>query len=77
MMLQDPNTSAWLREALRTALERDPVDAANDAEMLRCVLMRRLGAALDAEAAIDGADRSQDLVTATATLTAAPDRGPA
>ena len=40
-MLLNPNASEWLREALRTALMRDPVEAANDAETLRVLLLRR------------------------------------
>lgn len=34
-------TSTWLRDALRAALARDPVDAANDAELLSDLLARR------------------------------------
>ena len=33
-VLSDPSASFWLKNALRTALTRDPVDAANDAEVL-------------------------------------------
>jgi hypothetical protein len=32
--LADPSTSYWLRDALKTAIKRDPVDALNDAEKL-------------------------------------------
>lgn len=39
--LRDPATSDWLRDALRTAMERDPVDAANDAEVLARLLDER------------------------------------
>ena len=48
-VLADPAASVWLRDALRSALDRDPVDAANDAEVLaqlldqRCQEMLRLG----------------------------------
>lgn len=38
--LDDPATSDWLRHALRTALDRDPVEAANDADLLRTLLFR-------------------------------------
>jgi hypothetical protein len=41
-VLNDPETSAWLREALRAALKCDPVRAANDVEVLRAVLHRRV-----------------------------------
>lgn len=34
----DPAASRWLKTALQTALERDPVDAANEAEVLARVL---------------------------------------
>jgi len=34
----DPSASRWLKQALRDALERDPVDAANDAELLADIL---------------------------------------
>ncbi len=33
-VLSDPCASFWLKNALRAALIRDPVDAANDAEVL-------------------------------------------
>ena len=37
-VLADPAASFWLKDALRTALDRDPVDAANDAEVLAQLL---------------------------------------
>jgi hypothetical protein len=40
-VLADPAASYWLKFALRSALERDPVDAANDAEVLACLLEKR------------------------------------
>ena len=40
-VLHDPSASSWLRTALLTALTRDPVDAANDAEVLARLLDRR------------------------------------
>jgi hypothetical protein len=40
-VLGDPETSDWLRAALRAALECDAVRAANDVELLRSVLHRR------------------------------------
>lgn len=33
-ILEDRSSSFWLTEALRSALRRDPVDAARDAELL-------------------------------------------
>jgi hypothetical protein len=40
-LLTDPSTSFWLRNALTSALSRDPVDATNDAEILARVLDHR------------------------------------
>ena len=46
-ILEDPSASDWLKGALRSALERDPVDALNDALVLAATLEERLRAALD------------------------------
>lgn len=40
-ILSGPATSQWLKNALTTALDRDPVDAVNDAELLAMVLGHR------------------------------------
>jgi hypothetical protein len=40
-ILESPTSSYWLRQALHSALERDSVDAANDAEHLSDLLSRR------------------------------------
>jgi hypothetical protein len=40
-LLADPTASVWLKMALRSALCRDPVDAAHDSQVLACVLARR------------------------------------
>lgn len=37
-VLADPGMSAWLKSALRTALDHDPVQILNDLEMLRILL---------------------------------------
>ena len=37
-VLSDPSTSYWLRDALRAAMVRNPVDAANDALVLSRLL---------------------------------------
>lgn len=37
----DPSASQWLKSSLRSALQRDPVDAANDAELLALILAKR------------------------------------
>jgi hypothetical protein len=41
-LLSDPASSHWLKAALRDSLERDPVDALNDALALAGVLEERL-----------------------------------
>lgn len=43
-ILNDPACSFWLKEALEKSLNRDPVDALNDAEILMAVLRGRLNA---------------------------------
>jgi hypothetical protein len=42
-VLNDPTISDWLKWALRSALNRDPLDVTNDAEMLFLILSTRLG----------------------------------
>lgn len=46
-VLADPSTTYWLRDALKTSLTRDPVDALRDAEALVGILADRLDAVLD------------------------------
>jgi hypothetical protein len=41
-LLDDPATSTWLKSMLQWALERDPVDALNDALELAGILEERL-----------------------------------
>lgn len=41
-VMRDQAASQWLKSALRTALERDPVDALNDAFVLAAALEERL-----------------------------------
>lgn len=41
-LLNDCASSHWLRSALASALRRDPVDAAQDAELLLSVLLAKL-----------------------------------
>ena len=48
---RDPACSYWLVEALKSALRRDPIDAANDAEVLAKVLRDRAFLVLDGSAA--------------------------
>lgn len=45
-VLADPAASHWLRQSLERALERDPVDALNDALVLASVLDAQLRATL-------------------------------
>ena len=45
---EDPSMSDWLRIALLSALDRDPVDAANDAGLLAAVLDKRADAIIRA-----------------------------
>jgi 3'-phosphoadenosine 5'-phosphosulfate (PAPS) 3'-phosphatase len=40
-VLADPAASSWIKQALESALPRDPVDAANDAEVLARLLDSR------------------------------------
>jgi hypothetical protein len=41
-LLEDPATSTWLKSMLQWAMERDPVDALNDALALAEILEERL-----------------------------------
>ena len=45
-LLSSPSSSSWLVNSLRTALLRDPVDAARDAELLARALSARADALL-------------------------------
>lgn len=47
-VLADPAASFWLQAALRSALYRDPVDAAHDSEILARLLGQRCDAILSA-----------------------------
>ena len=46
-ILADPGASDWLKSALKSAVERDPVDALNDALLLAATLEDRLRCELD------------------------------
>jgi hypothetical protein len=48
-ILNDPTTSYWLSDALRSALNRDCLDAARDAELLAQVLKERCDLVVYAE----------------------------
>jgi hypothetical protein len=43
----DPRASEWLKWALKSASERDPIDALNDALLLAATLEDRLRSELD------------------------------
>ena len=43
-VLNDPTISNWLKSALGSALNRDILDATNDAEILFLILSQRLNA---------------------------------
>lgn len=45
-VLQSPTSSNWLKDALRSALNRDCVDASHDAEILAMILGQRCDEAL-------------------------------
>lgn len=49
-VFKDPAASRWLRETLLSALERDPVDALNDALALAEILESRLRQTLGLDA---------------------------
>jgi len=48
-VLANPAASFWLKMALRSALSRDPVDAAHDSEILAQLLGRRCDALLSVD----------------------------
>jgi len=48
-VLVDPAASLWLKSALRSALSRDPIDAANDSEILARLLELRCDRLLEKE----------------------------
>ena len=40
-IIANPATSYWLRDALKAAMQRDPLDVANDAEFLAVIFAKR------------------------------------
>lgn len=46
-ILKDPSVSFWLKNAIQTSIERDPVDALKDAEFLVGFLLFRLESVID------------------------------
>lgn len=51
-VIDSPTVSYWLKDALKSALTRDPVDAVNDAELLVLILKDRMQRLLGAEVQI-------------------------
>lgn len=49
--LQDPCASFWLKDALQSALKRDPVDASRDAELLNNLMGEHCRSVLGMESA--------------------------
>ncbi len=49
MVSNDPAASVWLKTALTGAVNRDPVNAAGDAQILQQILQLRADAALQGE----------------------------
>jgi len=49
-VLADPATSHWLKSSLKAAIERDPVNAANDADVLACLISDRYAEMLECAA---------------------------
>lgn len=47
-VLAHPTMSPWLKDALRTALDQDPIHVLNDLEVLRHVLNARCEASISA-----------------------------
>jgi len=41
-VIEDPASSYWLKASVQAAIQRDPVDALNDALLLAALLDRRL-----------------------------------
>ena len=62
-IMNDPAASFWIKHALRSALDRDPVDAANDAEVLARVLSSRMRRLLGGSlTAVDSAKRQRERI---------------
>ena len=63
---EDPAASGWLKNALLEAINRDPVDAAGDAEVLYRILNLRAAAVQKAE--LSGAKSKSPKTTASARI---------
>ena len=67
---EDPAASGWLKNALIEAINRDPVDAAGDAEVLYRILKLRAAAVQTAE--LSGAKAKSPKTTASARMEPSP-----
>lgn len=59
-ILAHPGMSVWLKEALRAALERDPVDILNDLEILDYLLRARSDALIHAALGAEGGQLARE-----------------
>ncbi|SCK09166.1 hypothetical protein VAR608DRAFT_0316 [Variovorax sp. HW608] len=59
--LSSPSSSDWIKRGLSMALDRDPVDAAHDADRLADLLGRRCIAVLQSSLEMDAPARRSDL----------------
>jgi hypothetical protein len=53
-VLGHADISPWLKQALRSALDRDPVETGNDVEVLRHLLQKRARACVNHQQAAHG-----------------------
>jgi hypothetical protein len=61
---EDPAVSSWLKNALIEAINRDPVDAAEDAEVLSRILKLRATAAVQKGPELSGTKAKSPKATA-------------
>ena len=61
---EDPAASYWLKNALIEAINRDPVDAAQDAEVLARILKLRAAAAIEKGPQLSGTKTKSPKTTA-------------
>ncbi len=55
--LASQSVSFWLKDAIRSSLDRDPVDAVNDVEDLLAILSERLQVILEEDALLSSQSR--------------------
>lgn len=59
----DPTTSYWLKNALKEMMDRDPIDAANDAHLLHIFLRQRMIAGLYGRSGLEDHETAQGVIT--------------